>query len=515
MAMKAPRLFLYIAALFCAVMLIVGPFYHEAAVAQGGIQPVCTTDAYGNTHCEVPVNAPLADLLGGSLGDYVNVHVGTGLSLSGSSHDATRTLSAANSGTVLSVGLGVPASSLFGVTGSPVTTSGTLGLTTTGNGGGVPYFDSSTTIISSAALTALVPVLGGGINGSPTSGSRTGTTTAFVTYTTTPSGTETCAEIDGNLDAANTTFPCALFTSTTSGFVPLSGGGTTNYLRADGTWNNPTAGGGCTVPGNGSVVYVVGGGCAGDPTNFGWSDSSPTHLTVIGNPADEFKGVAVHFVGGDSNQYGAAWFCEHTNCWTTTNTGASGHIAVGYGDDVRPQAETDCAILTGSTLSACDLSLQAHSGLGGRVSIGQDGFLGQLAIRNHGGNNTWNTSWFDNGGSQIGGLFEDTSNSLGMSLFLCADSIGCSGNNPVVYLSGGGNRGFIRSNIYLGGGTLGVALATTATDPFPFIPTMAGTPTGTPTFAAAGQAALIIDTTNHKLCWYEQVNSAWKCAAGL
>ncbi len=31
-----------------------------------------------------------------------------------------------------------------------------------------------------------------------------------------------------------------LFTSTLKGLVPLSGGGTANYLRADGTWNDPT-----------------------------------------------------------------------------------------------------------------------------------------------------------------------------------------------------------------------------------------------------------------------------------
>ncbi len=46
--------------------------------------------------------------------------------------------SVGSSGTVTSVGLTVPGSSILGVTGSPVTTSGNLGLTTTGTNGGIP-----------------------------------------------------------------------------------------------------------------------------------------------------------------------------------------------------------------------------------------------------------------------------------------------------------------------------------------------------------------------------------------
>ena len=34
------------------------------------------------------------------------------------------------------------------------------------------------------------------------------------------------------------------FNDTTEGVVPASGGGTTNFLRADGTWATPAGGGG-------------------------------------------------------------------------------------------------------------------------------------------------------------------------------------------------------------------------------------------------------------------------------
>lgn len=48
----------------------------------------------------------------------------------------------------------------------------------------------------------------------------------------------------------------------------------------------------------------------------------------------------------------------------------------------------------------------------------------------------------------------------------------------------------------------GAALATTATDGFLYIPTCAGTPTGTPT-GATGKVAMVFDTTNNKLYIYD------------
>jgi hypothetical protein len=60
----------------------------------------------------------------------------------------------------------------------------------------------------------------------------------------------------------------------------------------------------------------------------------------------------------------------------------------------------------------------------------------------------------------------------------------------------------------------GSALATTATTGYTYIPAMAGAPTGVPTYGSAGYSAIVNDTTDHKLCWYEFPNTAWKCATG-
>jgi hypothetical protein len=53
-----------------------------------------------------------------------------------------------------------------------------------------------------------------------------------------------------------------------------------------------------------------------------------------------------------------------------------------------------------------------------------------------------------------------------------------------------------------GGMVVGTAaLATTATDGFLYVPTCAGTPTGTPT-TQTGTAPIVVDTTNNKLYFY-------------
>jgi len=53
----------------------------------------------------------------------------------------------------------------------------------------------------------------------------------------------------------------------------------------------------------------------------------------------------------------------------------------------------------------------------------------------------------------------------------------------------------------------GAALATNATDRFPYLPTMAGTPIGIPT-TVAGKSPVVVDTTNNKLYFYS--TGAWR-----
>jgi len=69
---------------------------------------------------------------------------------------------------------------IVSVTGSPITTSGTLALTVAGTSGGIPYFSSGTTWATSAALAASSIVLGGGAGAAPaTTTTGTGVVTAL------------------------------------------------------------------------------------------------------------------------------------------------------------------------------------------------------------------------------------------------------------------------------------------------------------------------------------------------
>lgn len=65
------------------------------------------------------------------------------------------------------------------------------------------------------------------------------------------------------------------------------------------------------------------------------------------------------------------------------------------------------------------------------------------------------------------------------------------------------------SNVIIGTGS---ALATNATAGFLQLATMAGAPTGT--VGAAGQAAVVIDTTNKKIC-YSTGGGTWECSAAF
>lgn len=99
---------------------------------------------------------------------------------------------------------------LIAVSGSPITSTGTLALTVAGTSGGVPYFSSGTTWASSGALTANAIVLGGGAGAAPAPLASLGTTTTVL---------------HGNAAGAPT-FGAVSLTADVSGTLPIANGGT-------------------------------------------------------------------------------------------------------------------------------------------------------------------------------------------------------------------------------------------------------------------------------------------------
>ena len=79
---------------------------------------------------------------------------------------AANTWTAPGGGAVSSVGL-TTANNIFTISGSPVTSSGTLTLTPSGTSGGVPYFSAANALASSAALGVNAVVVGGGAGAAP------------------------------------------------------------------------------------------------------------------------------------------------------------------------------------------------------------------------------------------------------------------------------------------------------------------------------------------------------------
>jgi hypothetical protein len=169
-----------------------------------------------------------------------------------------------SSGVVTSVGFSVPASSIFTATGSPVTGAGTLGFTTAGTSGGIPYFSSAAALSSSGVLTANLPVIGGGAGVAPSVGSVSGTTTKFATVNVTTFATGQCVQVDASLNLTTTgsacgtgggiTFPQTVAGTTNSGGIPYFSSATVLSSSAVLTANLPVIGGGAgAAPSVGSV----------------------------------------------------------------------------------------------------------------------------------------------------------------------------------------------------------------------------------------------------------------------
>lgn len=216
---------------------------------------------------------------------------------------------------VITGGTGISVSSVAGTTTITATGSGSGTVTsvsvTTANGVSGTVATPTTTPAISLTLGAITPssvAASGTVTGSNLSGTNTGDQTITLTGDVTGSGTGSFAAtigankvtnaklaqmtantIKGNntagtanaLDLTGTQVTAMLdnFTSTLKGLAPLSGGGTTNYLRADGTWAAPP---GAT---SGTVTSVnVSGGTTGLTTSGGPVTTSGT-ITLAGTLA--------------------------------------------------------------------------------------------------------------------------------------------------------------------------------------------------------------------------------------
>ncbi len=232
---------------------------------------------------------------------------------------------AAPTGTVTSVAMSVPGSSILTVTGSPVTTSGTLGLVTTGTSGGVPYFSSTSQLTSSALLTTNQPILGGGAGGAPVS-----LVNGTAGQPLLSAGT-TLAPTYGTLGIAAGGTGQVTKAAAFDALQPMSAGGDLIYGGASGTGTRlPNGSAGQVLTSQGTTLAPHWAAAAGGAPNYQISSSSGTFssgsgtytavtnlsvtITVTGNPVvlmlvpdgDTTSGHECQFQVDSSSETGAA-----------------------------------------------------------------------------------------------------------------------------------------------------------------------------------------------------------------
>lgn len=144
-------------------------------------------------------------------------------------------------------------------------------------GGGLDNFSTPPTYGSSDPVPSPTLTLTGAVTGS---GKRTIATTLADMPANTIKGNNTGAEAEpDDLTASEVTAMLNPFTDSLKGLAPASGGGTSNFLRADGTWAAPSGGGG----GSGTVESVsvsLSDGITGSVTN---PTTNPTINLALGN----------------------------------------------------------------------------------------------------------------------------------------------------------------------------------------------------------------------------------------
>jgi len=240
------------------------------AINRGGTGQTTASTAFNALS---PLTTAGDTLYGGTSGAGTRLAIGTaGQVLTVNSGATAPQWSTPTTGTVTSVGQSFTGG-LISVTGSPVTSSGTLALTVAGTSGGVPYFSSASTWASSAALTQYGVVYGGGAGGSPVA-TAAGTTGQVLTANTGGAPTWSSAG-SGTVTSVAATVPAFLSISgspiTSSGTLaiglsgtalPVANGGTgvTSAGAITSTINGYTTtatAGGTTTLTNASTVYQV------------------------------------------------------------------------------------------------------------------------------------------------------------------------------------------------------------------------------------------------------------------
>lgn len=222
------------------------------------------------------------------------------------------------SGSVTSVAFTSPGG-IFGISGSPITTSGTLAESVTGTSGGIPYFSTASNLATSALLTQYGIIYGGGVGAAPVA---------------------TAALGNGNFLQGGSTVPAAssytLPTGTiTSGAIPYASSATAVSMSALLT----------------HYGLVYGGGAGG----------APVSMAACGSGVPVLGGSTAPVCGTDAN----IAYTDVASSWTAGQAGAQSTPAISTAT-FTPNLNTSNHFIIGLT-SACPCTLANPSNISSRV----------------------------------------------------------------------------------------------------------------------------------------------------
>ena len=260
------------------------------------------------------------------------------------------------SGTVTSVGMtinGTSPSGIFTVTGSPVTTAGTLNANLAGTSGGVPYFSSGTVLSSSGQLASTGVVLGGGAGTTPS----TSTQLTFVPPTLT-------------IGLAGTSSGILALTGSTSGTATLTSpaiaGTTTNPVVSSNVIQVPGLSVGGQTINNPPLNYF--GQCSGAagsaihtcPSNLGANVQVSVACNTVQTPTSVAFGSLITHSCNLKNLVATS---------STTGTSASDGVITVFLGSSTSAASTTLTCTIGTGLSCTDTTHSVSATAGQRVLV--------------------------------------------------------------------------------------------------------------------------------------------------
>lgn len=488
------------------------------------------------------------------------------------------TTGSSGSATLVSNTLNIPTYTLAGLGGQPLATNLTSlsGLTYASasfvkmTASGTFSLDTATYLTSNQTITLSGDLSGSGTTSITASIGANKVTVAMLAQAAANSilgnNTGSAANV-AYLTGTQVTAMLDTFTSTLKGLTPASGGGTTKFLRADGTWAAPytfstglTESAGVVTDNLSTGVAggqsVIGGTAASNNLTLSSTSNATKGKILFGtssyDEANNRLGIGtasptypVHIVAGTLLDGQQSFYLSATSPTTRTSVysfaqiditsaGSSSFTQFGFNVNLLSgytgSSGTQCGRFvnttsgTGTNIYAgtCNVGAAANCsgtttganiGIGGSAS-GATTNIGNRSLADSNVANSTNLGmcgFANNTGTgtvyEIGGYFglNTATPTFGASAALMCDN---STKAYDIFVARDNGTAVFKvtdnGNTIVGGLA---AISTSATDGYLYLPTCAGIPTGTPT-SYTGKAAMVIDTTNNKAYVYS--GGAWR-----